>query len=235
MQIAKDINRTWADRIAISLHRICFKVTRAWVCGVKNAGKGSSKIIGHLIDFFKDDCSDRNKPPFVYKLREAGGQKDYHKRRILKLSDGRSIEELVEALYREEIADGGWVVCIGLFETQYKREMLDEVNQLIREGHLYRDYREARPVYRQATLSTSEWIRAHKRVYRKIARVNRLCEKIADGGDDNKQTDTAQFLRSLTDIRVTVNSGNSIFTNKETKQIQEITTHIYNNFYAHTN
>lgn len=94
---------------------------------------------------------------------------------------------------------------------------------------------QAQPVYRQTTLNTSGWIRAHKRVYRKIARANRLCEKITDGGADNEQTDTVQFLRSLTDIRVTINNGNGIFTSKESKQIQEITTHIYNDFYAHTN
>jgi hypothetical protein len=113
--------------------------------------------------------------------------------------------------------------------------MPEEVNQLIKEGYLYCDYREARPVYRQAALSTSEWIRAHKRVYRKVARANRLCEKITDGGADNKQTDTAQFLCSLTDIRISINSGNGVFTKKESRQIQKMTTHIYNDFYAHTN
>lgn len=141
MQIAKDINRTWADRIAVFLRRSCFKATKAWVWSIKNASKGGSKIIGHLIDFFKDDSSDRNMPPFVYKLRDPEDQMAYHKRRILKLADGRSINQLVETLYCEEAADGGWIVCIGLFETQYKREMSEEVNQLIKEGYLYCDYR----------------------------------------------------------------------------------------------
>lgn len=95
--------------------------------------------------------------------------------------------------------------------------MLEEVNQLIKDGFLYCDYRQARPVYNKAALSTSEWIRAHKGVYRKIAGTNRLCKKITEGGADNKQTDKAQFPRSLTDIKVTINSGNGIFTNTETK------------------
>jgi len=160
---------------------------------------------------------------------------NYYKRRILELSDGRSINQLVEALYREEVTDGGWIVCIGLFEAQYKREMSEEVNQLIKDGFLYCDYRQARPVYRQAPLNTSEWIRVHKRVYRKIARANRLCEKITDEAANSKQVNAAQFLRSLTDIRVTINNSNGIFTNKESKQIQEMTTHIYNDFYVHAN
>jgi hypothetical protein len=104
-----------ADRINVILRRSCFKATKAWVCGVKSAGKGSSKIIGHLIDFFKDDCFDRNTPPFLYKLRDPDDQMAYHKRRILELADGRAIKELVGTLYREEVADGGggcvyWIV-----------------------------------------------------------------------------------------------------------------------------
>lgn len=235
MQIAKGTNRAWADRVAVFVRRSCFKTTKAWVHSIKNVSKGGSKIFAHLIDFFKDDYSDRNTPPFVYKLRGPKDQMAYHKKRILELADGRSINQLVETLYREEVASGGWITCIGLFETEYKREMSEDVNQLIRDGFLYCDYRQGASVYNKVALSTSEWTRAHKRVYRKIARTNRLCKKIAEGGPDNKQINKAQFLSLLTDIRVTVNNGNGIFTNKETKQIQEITTHIYNDFYAYTN
>lgn len=48
MQIAKDINKTWVDRISVILRRSYFKAAKAWVCGIKSACKSISKIIGYL-------------------------------------------------------------------------------------------------------------------------------------------------------------------------------------------
>ena len=90
--------------------------------------------------------------------------------------------------------------------------------------------RQARPVHNKAPLNTSERIRAHKRAYWKIARASRLCKTIPEGGADNKQTDTAQLLHSLADIRISINNGNGAFTTKESKQTQTTTRDIYNDF-----
>lgn len=82
-QMFKEANRTWIDRVIATLHRSCFKATRACVCGIKNTGINSFKILG-----LKEDCSDHDTPPFMYKLRDAGEQMAYHKKRILEFADG---------------------------------------------------------------------------------------------------------------------------------------------------
>lgn len=138
MQIFKEESRGQADRLSTILHR----------------------IMRHLIDALKSSHCERNMQ-FVYKSTEARGHLDYYTRRIVELADGCSMEELVEKLYRDQLATGGWLVCLGLFEVQYKIEMSEMINQLIEEESLHCHYKQAPSVYNDIWLNTTEKVRMY--------------------------------------------------------------------------
>ena len=83
----------------------------------------------------------------VYRVPElntaSGGTSDTWERRIFELSDGRSIGEIGEILYREEIMAGASMADIGLWKGLFYRNLANTVGELASRGYLRLSSREA--------------------------------------------------------------------------------------------
>jgi hypothetical protein len=72
----------------------------------------------------------------VYRLKEAGEVKDPWRRRIVELSDGKTVGEIAEALYQEELERGAGIVDIGLWRTGFYRSAVETIWELGRQGFI---------------------------------------------------------------------------------------------------
>ena len=53
---------------------------------------------------------------------------------ILELGDGRTVHEVVEAIYNEELRKGAWLVDIGLWKSLFDRSVVETIGELARQG-----------------------------------------------------------------------------------------------------
>jgi len=74
---------------------------------------------------------------FVYKIKQPPKDMEYYRKRILELSDGCSVKELIQRLYCEEKNHGGAVAGIGLVESAWKEETAKEIEQLMKDKYLH--------------------------------------------------------------------------------------------------
>lgn len=74
---------------------------------------------------------------FVYKIKEPPKDMEYYRKRILELSDGCSVKELIQRLYCEEKNHGGATAGIGLVESAWKEETAKEIDRLMKDKYLY--------------------------------------------------------------------------------------------------
>ena len=58
-------------------------------------------------------------------------------RRILELSDGRTVGDIKETMYREEIMAGDWAVGIGIWKQLYCREVVNTIIELAERGYIH--------------------------------------------------------------------------------------------------
>ena len=56
--------------------------------------------------------------------------------RIVELGNGRSVAEIVEILYHDELRSGAWIADIGIWSHLFARTIIKLINQLADEGHL---------------------------------------------------------------------------------------------------
>ena len=92
-------------------------------------------LINNLAQVFgpspvRDDISRR----LVYRRGDANGIEDTWERRIIELSDGRTIGDIQEILYREELSAGAWVVDIGLWKDLFYQSVARTIGQLADQG-----------------------------------------------------------------------------------------------------
>lgn len=182
--------------------------------------------IVHYLIAEQDNYPERERQ-FVYKIKGPPKDMDYYRKRILELSEGYSVKELVQRLYCEEKNHGGAVAGIGLVESAWKEEMAKEIDQLIKDEYLYCEDRKVLSIHNEVLLSRKKWIRAHRRVYRKLTKVDKLSKKINQEHTDNKM-DIFQALHLLTDVRVLIDNSNNAFIGEENKDIQKTMAQIHN-------
>ena len=72
----------------------------------------------------------------VYRKPGSRAQKDNWDRRILELSSGRTISEIKEVMYREEILAGASVADIGLWKSVFCQNVADTIHELPARGDL---------------------------------------------------------------------------------------------------
>ena len=72
----------------------------------------------------------------VYRVEGAGPGADPWGKAIFELGDGRTLGDLVNAVYHWELARGGWLLDIGIWKNLFDRSVLDKVFDLVRRGHL---------------------------------------------------------------------------------------------------
>jgi len=72
----------------------------------------------------------------VYRVEGAGPVDDHWGKAIFELGDGRSLGDVVDAVYHWELARGGWLLDIGIWKNLFDRSILDKVFDLVHRGHL---------------------------------------------------------------------------------------------------
>ena len=55
---------------------------------------------------------------------------DPWERRIAEMGDGRTTDEIVEAIWREEIKAGAWVIDIGLWKGLFDQKVFQTIDEL---------------------------------------------------------------------------------------------------------
>lgn len=72
----------------------------------------------------------------VFRLVDSKDLQDTWRRRIIELSDGKSISEITEILYREELKMGAWVVDIGLWKHLFDQGVITTLVELAQSGYV---------------------------------------------------------------------------------------------------
>ena len=72
----------------------------------------------------------------VFRLADPSDLQDTWRRRIIELSDGKSISEITEILYREELKMGAWVVDIGLWKHLFDQGVITTLIELAQSGYV---------------------------------------------------------------------------------------------------
>jgi hypothetical protein len=79
---------------------------------------------------FPEPVSQEPSQQFVFRVAEASAVKDTWLRRIIELADGKSVEEISEALYLEELRAGAGDADIGFWRTTFCREVAKTIAKL---------------------------------------------------------------------------------------------------------
>ena len=85
---------------------------------------------------FPEPVSQKPSQQFVLRVAEASAVKDAWLRRIIELADGKSVEEISEALYLEELRAGAWDADIGFWRTAFCREVAKTIGKLASQGYV---------------------------------------------------------------------------------------------------
>ena len=72
----------------------------------------------------------------VTRAVESSGLENPWIKRILELADGKTVDEIVDVLYLEEMRRGGWLADIGFVKGFFQREIEDILNSLEDAGYL---------------------------------------------------------------------------------------------------
>ena len=72
----------------------------------------------------------------VYRVADAPEIQDDWEKRIIELGDGRSVGEIIEIIFKEELRAGAWVADIGLWSNFLARGVVKVINDLVDRGGL---------------------------------------------------------------------------------------------------
>jgi len=72
----------------------------------------------------------------VYRTVAPSAVQDPWERSIIELADGRSIGEITEILYREEIRSGAWALDIGLWRHLFDHCVVNTIRKLESQGYI---------------------------------------------------------------------------------------------------
>jgi hypothetical protein len=72
----------------------------------------------------------------VYAVAEAPGDEYHWAKTIIELGDGRSVREIIETIYRDELSAGAWMADIGLWSDLYAREVTEAIHDLAIRGYI---------------------------------------------------------------------------------------------------
>lgn len=85
---------------------------------------------------FPEPVSQALSHQFVFRVVGAGEVKDPWLRRIIELADGKSVEEISEALYSEQLRAGAGDADIGFWRTAFCREVAKTIGKLASQGYV---------------------------------------------------------------------------------------------------
>ena len=73
---------------------------------------------------------------YVFRVREASEAENSMMSRIIELADGKSMGEISEVLYSEEVRAGDWVADIGFWRNLFYRDVIETIGELVRLSYL---------------------------------------------------------------------------------------------------
>jgi hypothetical protein len=95
------------------------------------------RLINTLVRIaFSEPASQKPAPQLVFRLAEAREVKDLRLRRIIELADGKSVEEIFEALYTQELRAGAWEADIGFWRSLFYRDVVETIRELASQGYV---------------------------------------------------------------------------------------------------
>lgn len=74
---------------------------------------------------------------YLYKLKEPLETFDYYQKRIIELSDGRTVRDTINTLYQE-------IPSLGLFKGKWQEEMFWDIEKLIKRGYIKKVVKDSR-------------------------------------------------------------------------------------------
>ena len=99
--------------------------------------RSPAQVIAHLARIFSTGpAQDEDLRLLVYRVDGAGPVADPWGKAIFELGDGRTLGDVVDAVYHWELARGGWLLDIGIWKNLFDRSVLDKVFDLVNRGHL---------------------------------------------------------------------------------------------------
>ena len=90
--------------------------------------------LGRMFGF--DGAGHDNNRWLAHGAREASRVPDAWERRIVELSDGRPVAEIIEILYLEEVKAGAWAADIGLWKRIFDRSVVGTIGALATKGDI---------------------------------------------------------------------------------------------------
>ena len=72
----------------------------------------------------------------VVRASEADDLPDSWERRVVELGDGRTVAEIIELLFSEEIRAGAWTVDIGLWKPLFDQSVLKTIGRMAAKGYV---------------------------------------------------------------------------------------------------
>lgn len=86
--------------------------------------------------FTPDPVRGEARQQVAYRVKGADEVKDTWKRRIIDLADGKSIDETLDILFREEIRSGAWVVDVGIWRGLFDQDVIKTIGELADQGYI---------------------------------------------------------------------------------------------------
>ena len=72
----------------------------------------------------------------AYPVKLSNGVKGTWERRIIDLADGKSINEILEAMFSEELMAGAWMVDIGIWRNLFDQSVVKTIGELADLGYI---------------------------------------------------------------------------------------------------
>ncbi len=91
------------------------------------------QVVGWLVRWGKGGPQRQQR---AYRLVAPQVVNDCWERRVLELADGRTVDEIVEGVYWQEIRAGAWLADAGLYVGLFRRRVTDVVKELADQGRL---------------------------------------------------------------------------------------------------
>ena len=91
------------------------------------------KMAGALARSHMDRATERQ---LVYAVTEAPWDECHWAKTIIELGDGRSVREIIETIYKDELSAGAWMADIGLWSDLYARGVTEAIHDLAIRGYI---------------------------------------------------------------------------------------------------
>lgn len=72
----------------------------------------------------------------VYRVKGVDEVKDIWEKRIIDLADGKSIDEILDAMFSQEVRGGAWMTDIGIWRNLVDQSVIKTIRELENQGFI---------------------------------------------------------------------------------------------------